>query len=184
MAILPTKIENIQTVFNDVEEVLLSKTPVTSATIVTATLETLPVIDGSVSVNMGEAEVTFIKTTTGKVWCSKVKGGDPEFTMQVPSIAGAINDLFLNKVGAEVKPELTGIGKFKGKGYSTQPKMVNCAIYLPSADRTSMFVFPNVEVYATLVPVEGEQCAYFNLKCTIKENSDGANVYILEKDTD
>ena len=179
-----TKATSLQKVFNDVEEVLVTAAgkQVIASTVPTEALTELPVIEGSVSINMGEAEVSFVKTTTGKVWCSKVKGGDPEFTMQIPSLAGKVNEMFLNAIEGDVKPELTGIGKFTGKGYNTQPKMVNCAVYLPSADRSAMFVFPNVEIYATLVPVEGDNCAYFNLKCTIKDNAEGVNVYILEKD--
>lgn len=179
--------EQLKQLFNDVEEVYYSSKPITADYLAGGQIEALkelPVTEDGVNFNTGEAEVTNIKLTTGKIWCTKVKKGDADISFQLPSIDGEINDLFLEKVAGKAISalELGTLGSFSGEGYALTPKKVEGALVMPSADRATVIILPSVEMYATLNLGDGDNPAYFDVKVTPVANADSIEIYILGAD--
>ena len=62
----------------------------------------LPILDESVTFNMGEADVTRIKLIDQTNWTSYAKKGDPDISFQIPSFSDEIASLLGNKKGGIV----------------------------------------------------------------------------------
>lgn len=89
----------LRAVFNKMDEVYYSKTPLTVAKLasaITVDME-LPVLSDGVTFNTGEPETTEIKLTTGANWVTRTEKGDSDISLQVASLKGVINDLFMDK---------------------------------------------------------------------------------------
>ena len=185
MATITKKAETYQTLFDDVEEVLFYPHILKSSDIASIDLKEiieLPVVEDGVTLNTGDADVNQIKTTTGKIWTTKVKKGDADFGFHVPSVSDEINDLFMRNTGQTAKLDLTGIrdlGEFVGAGYSLSPKKVVGSFILLSNGGQTVYVFPNVEIYASFVAADGDTPAYFNLKCYPLSNEEGVEMFPL-----
>lgn len=181
-----TKLTDLKTLFNDVKEIYYKAGEVKGAELGKAfsTDMELPVLEEGVSFNTGEAEVTPVKLTTGTVWTSKAVKGDPDISFQVASIAGAINDLLMNKI-AEIAEGTAGAlvdgVTYQGGAYSLAPKKVTGALIMFSEDRQTVIALPNVEIYSSLVVADGDNPAYFNIKVTPMENSEKSEIMILWK---
>lgn len=177
-----TKAVDLNVLFNDVEEVFFKNAVVEKAADLATLTEVteLPVLSDGVTFNTGEAEVTQIKLTTEVIWTSKAKRGDADISLNVPSVAGEINDLLLNKKIDTAALILNGQA-YTGKGYNLAPKKVLGALIMPSQDKQTVLVLPNVEIYSSFNAADGDNPAYFSLKVTPKENEEGAELYILEK---
>lgn len=181
-----TPLGDLRTLFNEAKEIYYKKGEIKVSDLEAESLSVdmeLPVLDEGLTFNTGEVEVTEVKLTTGTIWTSKATKGDSDVTLQVASIAGAVNDLFMN---ATADGDVTGMaggiltGKtFSGKSYSLAPKKVAGALIFMSEDRQTVIVLPNVEMYANLVVADGDNPAYFNVAVTPVENSDGADIIIL-----
>ena len=175
---------NFHTLFNDVEEVFFSATVAEKEAELNAlSFIELPVVEDGVNLNTGEADVTQIKLTTGSIWASKVKRGDADISMNVPSVSKEILDMFLNKTKDTTDFTIESFlsGAYTGGGYSLAPKRVNGALALVSNDRETLIIFPKVEVYASFVAADGDTPAYFALKVTPLVNSEGSEIYIKAK---
>lgn len=173
-------------IFNDVEEVYFSESKEIKSTDLATGIDAieLPVLGDGVTFNTGDPNVTQIKLTTEKIWTSKATKGDSDISFNVPSLAGSINDLFLN--GKEVSvSNLTvdsGTAKYAAtKGYNLSPKKVTGGLILPSNDKSMMVILTKCELYASLVLADGDNPAYFSVKVTPLENSEGVEILILEK---
>ena len=75
----------LRAVFNKMDEVYYSKTPLTVsklASAITVDME-LPVLSEGVTFNTGEPETTEIKLTTGETWMTRTRKGDSDISLQV-----------------------------------------------------------------------------------------------------
>lgn len=177
-------LSDLKTLFNDVEEVYYKSTEIKSTDLAASALTVdmeLPVLEDGLNLDTGAADVTQIKLTTGTIWTSKVVKGDSDISLQVASIAGVVNDLFLSK--GKAVASATGLidgSTYKGSGYNLNPKKVTGSLILPSNDRNTIIVLANVEMYASLA-ADGDNPAYFNVTVSPMANSDGDEIIILEK---
>ncbi len=178
-------LSDLKTLFNDVEEVYYKSTEIKSTDLAASALTVdmeLPVLEDGLNLDTGAADVTQIKLTTGTIWTSKAVKGDSDISLQVASIAGVVNDLFLSK--GKAVASATGLidgSTYKGSGYNLNPKKVTGSLILPSNDRNTIIVLANVEMYASLVAADGDNPAYFNVTVSPMANSDGDEIIILEK---
>ena len=178
-------LSNLQSLFNDVKNVYYNNKELKSTDLgaaLTVAME-LPVLEDGVSLNTGDPDVTRIKITTGANWTSKAKKGDPDISFQVASIAGKVNELFMDKKGevAGAADIIIQGATYSGSSYSLAPKKVSGSLILMSEDKMAVIVLPNVEIYASLVAADGDNPAYFNVNVTPLENSEGADIMILHK---
>ena len=181
-----TKLNDLKVLFNKVDEIFFKKTPIAVtdlATAITADME-LPVLEEGVTFDTGSAEVTEIKITTGSTWTSRAVKGDADISFQVASIAGAVNDTFMDKVkDIESTSNFDATASYKGGAYKLSPKKVTGALVMFSEDKQSIIVLPSVEIYSSLVVSDGDNPAYFTLNVKPVENEDGSDIFILEKTT-
>lgn len=179
-----TTIADLKTIFNKIDEVYFKDDEITTTELggssaISDVME-LPVLSNGVTLNTGEAEVTEIRLTTNEIWTSRAEKGDSDITFQVPSVAGEVNDLFLDNKSAAISSTILVDGKtFSGAAYSLSPKKVKGALVLMSEDKQTAIVLPAVEMYANLVAADGENPAYFNVSVTPVANSEGFDIMIL-----
>lgn len=184
--------EDLKTLFNDVEEVFYSPSEITKALLTSSgdiEVQEFPVTEEGVNFDPGSAEVDNFKLTTGKIWTTKVTKGDPDISFQLPAIPGEINDLFLEK-GSEITSDVEFSGDkapkslkgilYSASAYTLTPKKVKGALIMPSEDRETVIILPNVEMYAS-PKTDGSNPMYFDVKVTPVANSDGDEIYILTK---
>lgn len=179
-----TKLNSLKTLFNKVDEIYYKKAPITVeelASAVTADME-LPVLEDGVSFNTGDAEVTEVKITTGTTWTSKAIKGDADISFQVASIAGVINETFMEKVSEiAATTNLHEEDSYEGGAYKLSPKKATGALLLFSEDKQTIIILPSVEIYSSLVIADGDNPAYFNLNVKPVENANGSNIFIMKK---
>lgn len=180
------KLIDFQVLFNSVDEVYYLKSMLSNEAAVAALTEVdmeLPVLEGGVTFDTGTAEVSEVKLTTGAIWVTKTTPGDSDISFQVASVAGAINDLLLKKVGtsASLANGLEG-NTYTGNSYSLAPKTVSGALIMFSQDKQTCVILPNVTMSSNFVGPDDTNPAYFNVAVTPKENGDGAAIIILERD--
>lgn len=140
----------------------------------------LPILEESVTFNMGEADVTRIKLIDQTNWVSYAKKGDPDIKFQIPSFSDDIASLLGNKKGAASTNAALGV---KFQGYSGAPKKVLCSLLFVSDDEQVCVYLPNVEIFSTPVMGDGDNPAYFNCVITPIPDSAGADYYIGTKTT-
>lgn len=177
------RLVDLRVLFNSVDEVYYCKTPLNNAQVINALSEIdmeLPVLEGGVTLDSGTPDKTEVKLTTGSVLVAKLKKGDSDISMQVASVAGAVNDLFLSKKGGAITMTNTIGGKtYKGEGYGLEPKSVDGALILCSEDKQTMLVFPSVTLTSNFVGPDDSTPAYFNVAVTPRDNEDGIAICIL-----
>lgn len=137
-----------------------------------------PVLDESVTLNMGEPDVTRIKLIDQNNWTSYAKKGDPDISFQVPSVSAGVGDILGNKIGTGAASTTLGT---TFQGYASTPKKVIGSLLYMSNDRVTCIYFPNVEIYATFIAGEGDNPAYFNCAVTPIPDTSGADYYIGTK---
>lgn len=184
-------LSTLKTLFNDVEEVYYKSTELTSTDLAAASLKMdmeLPVLEDGISFDTGAADVTQIKLTTGTIWTSKAVKGDSDITLQVASVAGPVNELFMRiaKKGASDITVTSAAGlidgeTYEGNGYSLNPNKVTGSLLFPSNDRETIIVLASVEMYASLVAADGDNPAYFNVTVSPMANSENAELFILRR---
>ena len=183
---ITTQVNTLQTVFNKIKEVHFRKGELKSADLATKlTIDMeLPVLEDGISFNTGDADITETKLTTGEKWVTRAMKGDADISLQVASIAGKVNGLFMEEKKASIT---SGAGAvidgvtYQGTAYSLAPKKVTGALVFMSEDRQTIIILPKVEMYASLVVADGENPAYFNVKVTPIKNSEGYDLLVLEK---
>ena len=179
---------NLQTLFAKMKNVYYNSTPITANTLTSSGIECnieFPVISDGVTFNTGEADVTEIKFTTGATWASKANKCDSDISFQVASIAGDINDLFLTKkTSASVAGvSIVGLdGTFGGDSYSLDVNKVTGSLVMTDDNKQTVIIVTNVEMYGSLVVADGDNPAYFNVKVTPRDNTEGAALIILHKE--
>lgn len=175
----------LRAVFNKMDEVYYKSTPLTVAelaTAITVDME-LPVLEDGVTFNTGEPETTEIKLTTGANWVTRTEKGDSDISLQVASLKGKINDLFMDKKeDVSSSSNFDATETYAGAAYSLAPKKVSGALIMMSDSKDVIVILPNIEMYGSLVVADGDNPAYFQATVTPLENEDGADIIILEKD--
>lgn len=180
-ATVTTTLDDLEVLFNQMKEVYFIKTPNQELSAITAFDMELPVLDDGVTFNTGEASITKIKLTTGRIWTSVADAGDADVQFQVASVAGAINELLMKKKTETVAMTVTLDGEtYEGEGYDTAPKKVKGAFFMRSEDRATALYLPNVEGYSHFISEKGKP-GYFNTSWSPKNDSHGAGIYILRK---
>lgn len=174
----------LRAVFNKMDEVYYSKTPLTVsklASAITVDME-LPVLSDGVTFNTGEPETIETKLTTGTNWVTRTEKGDSDISLQVASLKGIINDLFMDKK-EEIVPtsNLAEDESYSGAAYSMAPKKISGALIMMSDSKDVIVILPSIEMYGSLVVADGDNPAYFNVIVTPLENEDGSDIFILEK---
>lgn len=176
-----TGLESLRVLFNQMKNVYYISTPNQALSAITEADMELPVLEEGVSFDTGAPDVQVIKLTEGRNWVSKAEAGDPDISFQVGSVAGVVNDLFMDNTVTTVGTVGASIGgmTYSGKGYSLKPKKVTGALFMTSEDKTSAIYLPNVEIFANFVAEDGDNPAYFNAVVTPLEDSNGAAIYPL-----
>lgn len=181
---ISTTLNDLKTLFNKVSEVYYKSTPITKSVLtaqggLTVDME-LPVLEDGVNFDTGTADITEIKLTTGAVWTSKANKGDSDISFQVASVAGDVNDLFMEKKEdiASVTTIVNGV-TYSGAGYSLAPHKVTGSLLLKAEDGQTVIILPSVEMYANFIGADGDNPAYFNVAVTPLENADGEDIIIL-----
>lgn len=171
----------LKVLFNKIKEIyFVSDTTLTPATLSTVDME-LPVISDGVTFDTGQPSVTKVKLTTGETWTSISEAGDSSIAFQISSVAGIINDTFMNKQGDAVSMTTTVEGNtYSGQGYDLEPKKVEGGLFMLSEDRQTAIYLPHVEIYSNFV-VDQSKTGYFNLACTPLASKTGQAIYILTK---
>ena len=169
---ITTKLEELKVLFNQMKEVYyVSKVNSDLATLAAFDMELPELSDG----------VSKIKLTTGATWTSIANAGDSDIQFQVPSVAGKINDLLLNKKAETVTMTATIDGEtYEGEGYNIEPKKVIGGLFMRSEDRQTALFLPNVEGYSNFVS-EQDKPGYFNVSVSPLNDAKGASIYILRK---
>lgn len=178
---ITTKLEELKMLFNQMKEVYyVSKVNSDLATLAAFDME-LPILSDGVTFDTGAADITKIKLTTGAIWTSVANAGDADIQFQVPSVAGKINDLLMNKVVETVEMSATIDGiTYEGEGYNVEPKKVIGGLFMRSEDRAAALFLPNIEGYSNFVS-EQDKPGYFNLSVSPLNDAKGASIYILRK---
>lgn len=173
---------DLHDVLGRVEKVFLNKAVNTLPSALTGQFDfKLPVLDESVTFNMGEADVTRVKLIDQTNWTSYAKKGDPDISLQIPSFSDEIASLLGNKKGAASTNAAMNI---KFQGYSATPKKVLCSLLFVSDDELVCVYLPNVEIFSTPVLGDGDNPSYFNCVITPIPDSTGADYYIGIKQAD
>ena len=178
---ITTKLEELKVLFNQMKEVYyVSKVNSDLATLAAFDME-LPVLSDGVTFDTGAADVSKIKLTTGATWTSIANAGDSDIQFQVPSVAGKINDLLLNKkAGTVIMAATIDDETYEGEGYNIEPKKVIGGLFMRSEDRQTALFLPNVEGYSNFVS-EQDKPGYFNVSVSPLNDAKGASIYILRK---
>ena len=174
------QLSDLQSVFDKVKRVFFSSdVNLDFSSLADLDME-LPVLEDSFSYDSGAVSITPVKLTTGAKWAGYVTAGDAAITMQIASVAGAVNDLLLNKKGSAIAAGTNTLdGKtLSGQGYSTAPKKVLGSLVCASEDGTQLFALPSVEMYANFIS-QGGTPAYYNVQVNPKANADGADIIFL-----
>lgn len=135
----------------------------------------LPILDESLTFDMGAAEVTRVKLIDQTNWVSYAKKGEPDIQFQIPSFSDDIANTFGNKIGAAAS---NTTDKMSYQGYSDAPKKVTGALLFVGDDGKVQVLLPNVEIYASAVLGDGDNPSYFNCVVTPLANDSGAVFYI------
>ena len=167
-------VESLNVLFNKVKRIYFIATPTKLAELTTIDME-LPVISDGVTFDTGAPNVTKVKLTTGVTWTSIAEAGDPNISFQIASIAGDINDTFMNKVSEQevflggdstaAAGKTIGGNAYKGSGFNLEPKKVIGSLLMLSEDGEAGIYMPKVEMYSSLV-VENSKPAYYNVTTT------------------
>ena len=136
----------------------------------------MPISTDGVNFEPGAPDVTEEKITEGRTWYTFAEKGDDNISMQVPSLAPEINDLFYTVKVADAK-----VKGYSGKGYSLAPKKFQGAWVFFDKEKTVMIVLPKTDNYANFVGGSGDSMGYHNVAITTLANKDGADILVLHK---
>lgn len=136
----------------------------------------MPISSDGVNFNPGSPDITEEKITEGRTWYTMAEKGDDDISMQVPSYAPEILDLFYEKKMADVK-----VKGYEGAGYSLAPKKVTGTWVFFDKDKTVMVILPKTDNYANFVGGTGDAMGYNNVAIKSLANKNGADIIVLQK---
>lgn len=175
-----TTIGNLHDVLGRVNKVYLLTTPTLPENLTGNFDFQLPILDESLTFNMGEADVTRIKLIDKTNWTSFADKGDADIAFQVPSLSDKIAQVLGNPVGSAVENSATGMTY---QGYSSTPKKLTGSLFYISEDGTMNVYLSNVEIFSTPVMGEDNKPAYFDCSVTPITDENGADFYIARTST-
>lgn len=146
----------------------------------------LPPLNGGITFNTGDPDVTRVRLVSGKMWTSYATPGDADISLHYPTIAFEALRLFFNEVEglAGVTTGITDGEKFEYMGISTDVKKLTGAMLLTNDEQNAFVALPNVESFASLHLEDGDSGQYINSAVTPLDNGDGAAFIIGYKQTD
>lgn len=150
-----------------------------------APLIELPPLNGGVTFNTGDADVTRVRLVSGKLWYSYASAGDADISINMPSLAKPLLQEFLagvNDFTGTVKGLSDG-GDFDYIGISTDVKKRTGALLLTNDSEDSFIALPNVEIYSSLHLEDGDSGQYIQAAITPLDNGDGAAIVVGAKNT-
>ena len=139
-----------------------------------------PVLEDGITFDTGAPEVSKIHLTEGRTWVSSAKDGTADITLNVSSIADAVNALFLGTAKAAADTGLTINGKkYVGAGYSLGAHKVTGALLFTDQAEVTAIYLPNIEAFASFTGIDGDNPAYYKVTVTPLADNDGASFYPL-----
>ena len=180
-------VDSLRTIFNRIHSVGYLTEPTLPAAVDTIDYW-LPILEGSVTFDTGQPDITEVKLTTGAKWTTMTEAGDSEISMQCSTFNSSICDLFLTKKITATTLGTTGDtldgSTYSGNGYSLESKKVTGAMILLDESKKNLIFLPNVEIFAS-VGIEEENPGYFTLQITPLAHGDsGAAIYFMEAGED
>lgn len=136
----------------------------------------MPISTDGVTFEPGSPDVTEEKITEGRTWYTFAEKGDDNISMQVPSLAQELNELFLLKKGDAVQ-----VKGYDGQGYSMSPNKFKGGWVFFDKEKTVMVALPQTDNYANFVGGSGDGMGYYNVAITTLSNSVGADILIFHK---
>lgn len=173
---ITTNKEALQTIFKRVDRVYYFSDTTKTFANQSGGIE-LPVLEGGVTFDTGEADKTEVKLTDGTIWVSDVTKGDSDVSFQVSSVSQTVNELFLEKNGSTITGEFDSM-TYVMQGYSSSPKKVSGALLLTSKDKSTLVYLPKVEMYASFNGEGGDDSTgYYNVVVTPLKDATGNDLY-------
>lgn len=140
----------------------------------------LPPLNGGVTFNTGDADVTRVRLVNGKLWYSYASAGDADISINMPSIAKPLLAEFLagkDDFTGTVKG-LSDLGSFEYFGISTDVKKRSGALLFTNDGEDTFIALPNVEIYSSLHLEDGDSGQYIQAAITPLDNGDGAAIIV------
>lgn len=141
----------------------------------------LPILEDGVGFDTGAPDVSRVKLTEGRIWCSAANAGDPSINFQLSSTDDLVNGMLMDEkvTKATLGGTIDGVS-YEGAGYSLEPKKVGGALFMTSKDKKSAIYLPNVEMFASFNGEGGnDTTGYYNVEVTPLADESGAGIYIL-----
>lgn len=139
----------------------------------------MPLSKEGVNFEFGSATINVEKSTEGRAWYTFAEDGDENITMQVPSLAPDVNELFLEKATAAPVAVKAGGQTYKGNGYNTKTKKVKGAWVFTTPEKDILVILPKTDNYANLVGATGDAKGYYNVQVKTFQAAGKGNVLVL-----
>lgn len=139
----------------------------------------MPLSKEGVNFEFGSATINVEKITEGRAWYTFAEDGDENITMQVPSLAPDVNELFLEKATAAPVAVKAGGQTYKGNGYNTKTKKVKGAWVFTTPEKDILVILPKTDNYANLVGATGDAKGYYNVQVKTFQAAGKGNVLVL-----
>lgn len=139
----------------------------------------MPLSKEGVNFEFGAATINVEKITEGRAWYTFAEDGDENITMQVPSLAPDVNELFAEKATAAKVTVKAGGETFEGDGYNTKTKKVKGAWVFTTPERDVIVILPKTDNYGNLVGATGDAKGYWNVQVKTFQAAGKGNVLVL-----
>lgn len=139
----------------------------------------MPLSKEGVNFEFGAATVNVEKITEGRAWYTFAEDGDENITMQVPSLAPDVNELFLEKATAAPVTVKAGGKSYKGDGFNTKTKKVQGAWVFTTPEHDILVILPKTDNYANLVGATADAKGYYNVQVKTFQVAGKGNVVVL-----
>lgn len=178
---ITTNLSALQKVFTRMKNVFYLSTANQALSAITTFDMEFPVLEDGITFDTGAPQVETVKLTEGRTWISRSNPGEPDISLRVASVAGAINELFMsNKAASATMSKTINNVTYSGKGYSFAPKKVTGALFMTADDGSAAIYLPNVEMFASFVGDDSNGSGHYNVVVTPLADTNGAAFYPLE----
>lgn len=151
-----------------------------------APLMELPPLNGGVTFNTGDADITRVRLVSGKMWYSYAVPGDADISYNLPTIAFPALRQFFNEVKGYTGTSqgISDAGTFSYMGISTDVKKLTGSLLLTNDGQDSFIILPNVEIFSSLHLEDGDSGQYIQAAVTPLDNSEGVAIIVGVLGTD
>lgn len=139
----------------------------------------MPLSKEGVNFEFGAATINVERITEGRAWYTFAEDGDENITMQVPSLAADVNELFLDKETTAAVSVKAGGKTYSGDGYNTKTKKVKGAWVFTTPEKDVIVILPKTDNYANLVGASGDAKSYYNVQVKTFQLTGKGNVLVL-----